>query len=198
MNTNHKIESTLTGKFSDIIDFLTAQGADEADQLARRAVGVIISTDRPQTGEESDTDPFVANMLASAALVSISENLKHYPFVSNSADFDQSALLNPGGLDVIESARELVERAETLLGMQPELPARQASISGLDTVPAALVAVVDDVICRLFEETGQLPAAVFVVVVDDGALLAAATGGDADTTDARADVEPVATSAVAG
>jgi len=198
MNTNHKIESTLTGKFSDIIDFLTAQGADEADQLARRAVGVIISTDRPQTGEESDTDPFVANMLASAALVSISENLKHYPFVSNSADFDQSALLNPGGLDVIESARELVERAETLLGMQPELPAREASISGLDTVPAALLAVVDDVICRLFEETGQLPAAVFVVVVDDGALLAAATGGDADTTDARADDAPAATSAVAG
>lgn len=181
MNTNHKIESTLTGKFSDIIDFLTAPGADEVDQLARRAVGIIVSTDRPQTGEESDTDPFVANMLASAALVSISENLKHYPFVSNTADFDQAALLCPGVRDLIESACELIERAETLLGMQPQRSAREASIAGLDAVPPALVAVVDDAICRLFEETGQLPAAVFVVVIDDQALLAAATDGDADS-----------------
>ncbi|CAN5635977.1 hypothetical protein BH10CYA1_BH10CYA1_45620 [soil metagenome] len=121
MNTTSKIESTLSGKFSDIIDFLSAAGVDEADQLARRAVGIIITTDHPQTGEESDTDPFVANMLASAALVSISENIKHYPFVTNSADFDQAAMLGVTSIaspdDVLASARELIERAELLLGL---------------------------------------------------------------------------------
>jgi hypothetical protein len=165
MTTTSKIASTLTGKFSDIIDFLTAAGADEADKLARRAVGIIVATDAPQTGEEVDTDPFVANMLASAALVSISESIKHYPFVSNSADFDQVAMLlgdtaGDGSTDVLASARELIERAETLLGIQPEPAAA-------DPGAAALTALLDDAICRIFEETGQLPSAVLLVIIDD-------------------------------
>lgn len=165
MTTTSKIESTLTGKFSDIIDFLTAAGADEADKLARRAVGIIVATDAPQTGEEVDTDPFVANMLASAALVSISESIKHYPFVKRSADFDQAAMLlgdtaGDGATDVLGSARQLIERAETLLGIEP---APVVADLGADF----LAVLIDDAVCRIFEETGQLPAAVLLVFIDD-------------------------------
>ena len=174
MNTTPKIESTLTGKFSDIIDFLSAAGADEADHLARRAVGIIITTDAPQTGEEADTDPFVANMLASAALVSISESIKHYPFVNNSADFDQAALLGASaGItpdEVLLSARDLIERAEALLGLAVPASIRQSIADTFAPVPG-LAAEVDEIICRIFEETGLLPAAVLVDDADtaDGA-----------------------------
>lgn len=172
MKTTQKIESTLSGKFSDIIDFLSAAGADEADQLARRAVGIIITTDHPQTGEESDTDPFVANMLASAALVSISENIKHYPFVTNSADFDQAAMLGATSAaspdDVLASARELIERAEVLLGLTLPAPVRPVFVDVFAPLPG-LNAELDELICRIFEETGLLPAAVLVVVIDDEA-----------------------------
>ena len=170
MNTTQKIESTLTGKFSDIIDFLSAAGADEADQLARRAVGIIITTDAPQTGEETDTDPFVANMLASAALVSISENIKHYPFVNNSADFDQAAMFGiTSGItpdEVLDSARSLIERAEALLAL-PMPASLRATIADVFAPVPGLAAELDEVICRIFEETGLLPSAVFVVLVDD-------------------------------
>ena len=175
MNTTPKIESTLTGKFSDIIDFLSAAGADEADQLARRAVGIIITTDAPQTGEEADTDPFVANMLASAALVSISESIKHYPFVNpNAADFDQAALLGAGGItpdEVLLSARDLIVRAEVLLGLVVPPSVRQSILDTFAPIPG-LAAELDELILSVFAETGLLPAAVFVVLVDD-----------ADTTD---------------
>ncbi len=189
MNTKHQITSTLTGKFSDIVDFLTAPNADEADQLARRAVGIIATTDRPQTGEEVDTDPFVANMLASAALVSISENIKQYPFVSNSADFDQAAMLCPGGLDVIDTARELIERAEALIGLKPQ-PEPVAGFFGVAEVPPALAAFIDEAICRTFEETGLLPSAV-ILIIDDAI---DPTVAELAETDAAAG-EPVATGA---
>lgn len=190
MNTKHQITSTLTGKFSDIVDFLTAPNADEADQLARRAVGIIATTDRPQTGEEVDTDPFVANMLASAALVSISENIKHYPFVSNPADFDQASMLCPGGLDVIDTARELIERAEALIGLKPQ-PESVAGFFGVAAVPPALAAFIDEAICRTFEETGLLPSAV-ILIIDDSI---EPTVAESAETDAAAG-EPVATGAV--
>lgn len=198
MNTTQKIESTLTGKFSDIIDFLSVVGADEADQIARRAVGIIIATDGPQTGEEADTDPFVANMLASAALVSISESIKHYPFVNNSADFDQAAMLGvsagitPDG--VLSSARDLVDRAEALL----KLPSPSALTEALDDVFAPvplLPAEIDDIICRIYEETGLLPSAVLVMLVDDADLAAAA--GESDDLEADATAQPDASAAAA-
>lgn len=193
MNTTPKIESTLTGKFSDIIDFLSAAGADEADQLARRAVGIIVTTDAPQTGEESDTDPFVANMLASAALVSISESIKHYPFVNtNSADFDQAAMLGATtGItpdEVLLSARDLIERAEVLLGLAVPASVRQSIADTFAPVPG-LAAEVDELICRIFEETGLLPAAVLVVLLDDADI--------ADGAPANSDEPVVAASSVA-
>lgn len=191
MNTTQKIESTLTGKFSDIIDFLSAAGADEADQLARRAVGIIIATDAPQTGEEADTDPFVANMLASAALVSISESIKHYPFVNNAADFDQAAMLGvTAGAspdDVLASARDLIERAEVLLGLAVPPSIRQSIADTFAPVPG-LAAEVDQIICRIFEETGLLPSAVLVVLVDDADT---ACGAPVNANDG-VDGEPVA------
>lgn len=191
MNTTPKIESTLTGKFSDIIDFLSAHGADEADQLARRAVGIIITTDRPQTGEEADTDPFVANMLASAALVSLSESIKHYPFVNtNAADFDQAALLGAGGItpdEVLLSARDLIERAEVLLGLAVPPSVRQSIADTFAPVPG-LAAEVDELICRIFEETGLLPAAVLVVLVDDADTADGAPANDGEPVVAASSV----------
>jgi hypothetical protein len=170
MTRTTSIDSTLTGKFSDIIDFLIAGGTDEADQLACRAIGIILATDGPQTGEESDTDPFVANMLASAALVSISENIKHYPFVRVSRDsfnFDQSGSMLGLTADVLGSARSLIERAEALM---PNTPAAETLDQPFAPVDGThLAAGLDELICRIFEETGSLPSAVVFIIIDDEA-----------------------------
>lgn len=177
MTTTSKIGSTLTGKFSDIVDFLFTGGADEVDRLACRAISVILATDGPQTGDEANTDPFVANQLASAALVALSEKIKHYPFVRRSsddlADFESQML----GItdDVVASSRSLVERAEALV------PSREQPHLG--TKPSAdLTAAVDTLILDIFEQTGLLPSAVFVIVLDDdGADRGNAAEGDCST-----------------
>jgi hypothetical protein len=174
MTRTTSIDSTLTGKFSDIIDFLIAGGTDEADQIACRAIGILLSTDGPQTGAEPDTDPFVANMLASTALVSISENIKHYPFVRVSRDafdFEQSGSMLGLTADVLGSARSLIERAEALMPNPPAGETLDQPFSpgnGTD-----LAAGLDELICRIFEETGSLPSAVVFIVIDDEAVGAA-------------------------
>jgi hypothetical protein len=138
-------------------------------------------------------------MLASAALVSISESIKHYPFVKSSADFDQAAMLlgdtaGDGATDVLNSARELLERAETLLGIEP---APVAADPGADF----LAALIDDAVCRIFEETGQLPAAVLLVFIDDAELGSAvqpvATDGGAAVGQPDNDAGAASTSASA-
>ncbi len=118
MTSHSSNDSTLQGKFSDIMNFLMGADGDETDQLARRAVSVILATNRPQTGEEADTDPFVANMFACAALASISENIKHYPFVRDTRvplGFNESGSMSGFDPDVLGSARSLIERAESLM-----------------------------------------------------------------------------------
>jgi hypothetical protein len=118
MTSHSSNDSTLQGKFSEIMNFLMGAEGDETDQLARRAVSVILATNRPQTGEEADTDPFVANMFACAALTSISENIKHYPFVRDTRvplGYNESGSISGFDPDVLGSARSLIERAEALL-----------------------------------------------------------------------------------
>ena len=122
--TSKSINSTiLSGKFADILDFLTVEG-DEVDSLAQHAIEIIICTDVPQTGEEADTDPFVANMYASAALASLGE-IRHYPFIRRvQSDLDpfQSGSMRGSDQEIIASARQMIENAEALLPQVPELP----------------------------------------------------------------------------
>jgi hypothetical protein len=114
---------TLTGNFSDVISFLARPDGDEADQLAQRAIFVMLATNLSQTGEEVDTDPFVANMFAHSALLTLSDHLKHYPFVRapRPLGWNDSGSMSGFADDaaVIESVRHLVESAERMLA-QPE------------------------------------------------------------------------------
>ncbi len=168
MTRQSNSDSILTGNFGNIIDFMVFSGTDEADQLARRAVSIILATDNmPQTGEEANTDPFVANMLASDALASISENITHYPFVRDTRvplGFDQCGSTSSAHSDVLGSARDLIDRAAALV---PSLPNPFEEVFW--PVEGTLEADLDALILHIFEETGHLPAGVLVLVIDDEA-----------------------------
>lgn len=126
--TDTKNTSIVRGSLADLIGFLSQDG-DAADQIAQRALAVILATDAPQTGEESDTDPFVANMFASSALLLISDEIKHYPFVRSPRQLDlneSGSMAGYSGEDqVLTAALEMVESAERMMPeaepVQPEL-----------------------------------------------------------------------------
>lgn len=110
MTKHVNADSILRGNFCDIVKFFHGRDIDDVDRLAKRALSVIFNTkDLVQTGDEVDTDPFGANMFASAALESINSTLTTYPFVrvSNvSPEKDEET--------VFETAEQLIEMAEGL------------------------------------------------------------------------------------
>ena len=112
MTKHVNADSIICGNRSDIFAFFRGRDIDDVDRLAQRALTIILRTDHlPQTGFEVDTDPFAANMFASAALGSINRTLTTYPFVresDDSPDEDEEACF--------ESAEELIEMAERLAG----------------------------------------------------------------------------------
>jgi hypothetical protein len=115
MTKHVNADSILSGNFCDIVKYFRAADIDDVDRLAQRALTIILKTDRlVQTGEEVDTDPFTANMLASSALKSINCTLKTYPFLKAPEEepaADEDAVF-ASALDLVEMAEKLMSRSQ--------------------------------------------------------------------------------------
>ena len=119
MNRHSNPDSVLKGHFCDIVNFFREDEWDFANDLAKRALRIILSTNHlVQTGNEIDTDPFCANMFASSALGSISESIKHYPFVRQPSwrtDPDEAVELSEEAyIAILDAAEDMIEMAEGL------------------------------------------------------------------------------------
>lgn len=119
MNRHSNPDSILQGNFCDILNFFRGKECDEADRLAQRALSIVLSTNHlVQTGDEVDTDPFCANMFAGSALGSISESIKHYPFVRQPSWRAADApvdLSDDDYNDILDAAENMIEMAEGLM-----------------------------------------------------------------------------------
>ncbi len=107
----HSNSTTVIAKndFFSAINLLLQRDSDQGDQLALRAVRIIMATDLPQTGYEVNVDPFLANEFATSALLLLNDH-KHYPFIAGhhlvkASRSDWNATLR-GASDFIETAEK--------------------------------------------------------------------------------------------
>lgn len=118
---NSKSKPSILG--DNFMRFVLSDG-DALDRLAKRAIEVVLATNKRQTGDEADTDLFVANQYAEAALAILSENCRPYSFVNITPDVVdplQGGLVRSSYLDAVATAQAYVSRAETLLpGADPD------------------------------------------------------------------------------
>jgi len=116
--TKSNRDSILQSNFCDIVNHFRGRKVDDADQLAQRALSIIFLTDHlVQTGYELDTDPFTANMFATAALGAINASVKRYPFVRVSPTYADVAWCETEEQRdaVLDSAEDQIEMAEGLM-----------------------------------------------------------------------------------
>ncbi len=132
MNRHSNPDSILQGNFCDIVNFFRGKECDDADRLAQRALSIVLSTNHlVQTGYEVDTDPFCANMFASSALGSISENIKRYPFVRQPSWLpvvEPFVELSAEAYDaILDSVEDMIEMAEGLMPARVEMTFAQST-----------------------------------------------------------------------
>jgi hypothetical protein len=148
MNKNSNADSILQGNFCDIVNYFRGSSCDDADQLAQRALTIVLLTNHlVQTGYEVDADPFMANMAASTALGLISQTIKRYPFVSIPAHRADVTLCKSDAEReaILDSAEDMVEMAERLLPSSRWLALRaQSPLFQREHSGTALTPVVDE------------------------------------------------------